>query len=252
MERYGRGAPPRKGVPMTTRRSFTRLATRLLRCLSAAALITVGCDSSRTSELFANAIVQAESDGVAIDPVSSLPPAAPAPLAAFADDLENPDPIPEEPRPSDLALVLEEFAQFPESAPFPATTDPRLVRHARINFLSELHDGTGRMFTPDLNGTLYVIKRNGTPEPYLDVKSMFPDFFSGRGLGSGFGFVAFHPDFERNGKFYTTHSEAFTALTTKTADFKQTTVVIQSVVTEWTARNPRANQFEGTHREMLR
>src|SRR5215475_6022185 len=170
---------------MTTRRSFTRLATRLLHwSLPAAVLITVGCDSSdrRSSELFANAVVQAESDGVTIDPVT-LPPESPAPLAAFADDLENPDPIPEEPRPSDLALVVEEFAQFPESAPFPPTTDPRLVRHARINFLTELQDGTGRMFTPDLNGTLYVIARHGTPEPYLDVKSMFPDFFYGRDLG---------------------------------------------------------------------
>src|ERR1043166_653732 len=235
---------------MTTRRSFTRLATRLL---PAAALITVACGrGDRSSELAATAITQDESDGVAADLVSSLPPASPAPLAATADDLENPDPIPEEPRPSDLALVVEEFAQFPESAAFPPTTDPRLVRHARITFLTELQDGSGRMFTPDLNGTLYMIKRHGTPAPHLDVRSMFPNFFSGRGLGSGFGFVAFHPDFARNGKFYTTHSEAFAALTDSTPDFTQANAVIQSVVTEWTATNPRANQFEGTHREMLR
>src|ERR1043166_6206969 len=113
---------------MTTRRSFTRLATRLL---PAAALITVACGrGDRSSELAATAITQDESDGVAADLVSSLPPASPAPLAATADDLENPDPIPEEPRPSDLALVVEEFAQFPESAAFPPTTDPRLGRHA--------------------------------------------------------------------------------------------------------------------------
>ncbi|HEY6179358.1 MAG TPA: PQQ-dependent sugar dehydrogenase [Kofleriaceae bacterium] len=244
---------------MTTRRSFTRLATRLatrlLRwTLPAAALITISCGRGDrgSSELAASAIAQDDSDGVTTDPVSSMPAESPAPLAATADDLENPDPIPEEPRPSDLALVVEEFAQFPESAPFPPTTDPRLVRHARINFLTELQDGSGRMFTPDLNGTLYVITRHGTPAPYLDVRSMFPNFFSGRGLGSGFGFVAFHPDFARNGKFYTTHSEAFAALTDSTPDFTQANAVIQSVVTEWTATNPRANQFEGTHREMLR
>jgi hypothetical protein len=243
---------------MTTRRSFTRLATRALRwSLPAAALIAATCASPdgtdrQSGELSTTAIAQAESDGVAVDPVSSLPPESAAPLAVFADDKENPDPIPEEPRPSDLALVVQEFAQFPQSAPFPTTTDPKLLRHARINFLTELQDGSGRMFTPDLNGTLYVIKPHGTPEPYLDVRAMFPDFFSGRGLGSGFGFVAFHPDFERNGKFYTTHSEAFNALTNKTPDFTQTTIVIQSVLTEWTARNPRANRFEGTHREMLR
>jgi len=131
-------------------------------------LITLTCaphDSAdrRSSELSATAIAQAESDGVAIDPVSSILDESPAPLAATADDKENPDPIPEEPRPSDLALTLQEFAQFPKSEPFPPTTDPRLVRQARINFLTELQDGSGRMFTPDLNGTLYVIERRGTP-----------------------------------------------------------------------------------------
>src|SRR6185295_11538494 len=99
------------------------------------------------------------------------------------------DPIPEDPRPTDLALTLKEILQFPASEPFPPTVDPRLVRRARINFFGEL---------PDLNGTLYLIK-NGVATPYLDVRGNFPDFFSGRGLGSGFGFVAFHPDFKKNG-----------------------------------------------------
>jgi hypothetical protein len=64
------------------------------------------------------------------------------------------DPIPEDPRPSELALTIKELAQFPKSEPFPATTDPRLVRWARINYLGELPDGSHRMYTPDLNGTL--------------------------------------------------------------------------------------------------
>jgi glucose/arabinose dehydrogenase len=161
------------------------------------------------------------------------------------------DPIPEDPRPSELALTIKEFAQFPKSEPFPATTDPRLVRWARINYLGDLPDGSHRMYTPDLNGTLYFLK-NGVPHPYLDVRSNFPEFFSGRGLGSGFGFVAFDPDFARNGKFYTTHSEAFNALTNATPDFTQANAVIQSVVTEWTATDPRADTFAGTHREILR
>jgi hypothetical protein len=183
----------------------------------------------------------------------AAPAAATTPAAATpADDQPILDPIPEDPRPSDLALVVREFAQFPKSDPFPPTTDPRLVRTARINFLGNVPDSSGRMYTPDLNGTLYLL-RNGVPSPYLDVKATFtPNFFSGRGLGSGFGFVAFHPDFARNGKFYTTHSEAFAALTTATPDFTQANAVIQSVVTEWTAKNPRADVFEGTRREMLR
>jgi hypothetical protein len=162
------------------------------------------------------------------------------------------DPIPEDPRPSDLALTIEEFAAFPRSEPTPPTTDPRLVRHARINYLGELPDGSGRFFTPDLNGTLYLVI-NGTPQPYLDVIGTFsPDFFSGRGLGSGFGFVAFAPDFARTGRFYTTHSEAGAALQNKTPDFTQPNAVIHSVVNEWTATDPRANTFSGTRREILR
>jgi glucose/arabinose dehydrogenase len=194
-------------------------------------------------------VASAQSHGVETAPTSTeAPAAAPAPAA----DTPLLDPIPEDPTPTDLALTVQEFAQFPRSEPFPATTDPRLVRWARINFLGNVPDGSGRMFTPDLNGTLYLLK-NGTPQPYLDVRGMFtPNFFSGRGLGSGFGFVAFHPDFARNGKFYTTHSEAFDALTNKTPDFTQPNAVIQSVIDEWTATNPQADVFEGTHREMLR
>jgi hypothetical protein len=176
----------------------------------------------------------------------------PTSAAVEADDTQPLlDPIPEDPLPSNLAITIEEFAQFPRSEPFPPTTDPRLVRQARINFLADLPDGSGRKYTPDLNGTLYFL-RNGTPEPYLDVRAAFPDFFSGRGLGSGFGFVAFHPDFARNGKFYTTHSETFAALTTKTPDFTQPNAVIHSVVNEWIAADPRSNRFEGTRREVLR
>jgi glucose/arabinose dehydrogenase len=161
------------------------------------------------------------------------------------------DPIPEDPTPSDLALTLTEFAQFPKSEPFPPTVDPRLTRWARINYLGDVPDHSRRKFTPDLNGNLYFLK-NGVPHVYLDVRANFPQFFSGQGLGSGFGFVAFHPDFARNGKFYTTHSEAFAALTDATPDFTQAKAVIQSVVTEWTASNPRADVFSGTHREILR
>src|SRR4051794_30999493 len=81
-----------------------------------------------------------------------------AQLAAADDGEPLLDPIPEDPTPSELALTIKEFAQFPKSEPFPPTTDARLVRWARINFLGELPDGSHRMYTPDLNGTLYFLK----------------------------------------------------------------------------------------------
>lgn len=163
------------------------------------------------------------------------------------------DPIPEDPIRSTLGLTLTPFAQFPESNPVPAPTDPRLDRHARINYLGQV-PGSTRLFTPDLNGRLYTLpSTGGTPSVYLDVAAAVgANFSSGRGLGSGFGFVAFHPDFATNGRFYTVHSEAFGALSTITPDWSQSGAVIHSVVTEWTATNPAATTFSGTRRELLR
>ena len=172
---------------------------------------------------------------------------------AAARDTAIRDPIPTDPVPARLALVVREVATFPKSEPVPVPIDARAMRHARINYLGEIPDGSGRLFVVDLNGTLYLLD-HATPRPYLDVATRFaPDFWSGRGLGSGFGFVTFHPDFKRNGKFYTVHTEALAALTSKTPDlYAQPKAVVQSVVTEWTATDPSASAFAGTSRELLR
>ncbi|WP_188187334.1 PQQ-dependent sugar dehydrogenase [Nonomuraea sp. SYSU D8015] len=177
------------------------------------------------------------------------------PASALAEPTPIDDPIPEKPTPSALTLTLEEFASFPKTEPIPPPTDQRLVRWARINYLGELPDGSGRLYVNDLNGKLYLLgKSGGQPREYLDVGATFaPDFISGRGLGSGFGFAAFHPDFARNGKFYTVHTEWGDALTTKTPDLPpQPGVRFHGVITEWTATDPRAGTFSGTRREMLR
>ncbi|MGH2697847.1 MAG: PQQ-dependent sugar dehydrogenase, partial [Actinomycetota bacterium] len=178
--------------------------------------------------------------------------AAPAPAPAQTED-PIADPIPEEPVASGLGLTLEHFATFPQSQPTPPPTDPRLMRRARINYLGEVPDGSGRMYVPDLNGMLYLVE-DGTPQPYLDVGAAFaPDFWSGRGLGSGFGFVAFHPEFADNGKFYTVHTEARGALETETPDLpSQPNPSHHGVITEWTADDPAAGSFTGSSREVLR
>ncbi|MBB5082930.1 PQQ-dependent sugar dehydrogenase [Nonomuraea endophytica] len=173
--------------------------------------------------------------------------------AVAEPDVPVDDPIPENPTPSALTLTLEEFAQFPKTEPVPTPTDQRLVRWARINYLGQVPDRSGRMFVNDLNGKLYL-RDKGTWQEYLDVGATFaPDFISGRGLGSGFGFVAFHPEFARNGKFYTVHTEAGAALTTKTPDLTpQPNSIVHGVIDEWTATDPKAGTFEGTRREVLR
>lgn len=48
--------------------------------------------------------------------------------------------------------------------------------------------------------------------------------------------MTFHPQFAKNGKFYTLRTEAGPALQTKAADLPpQPNTVLHGVVTEWTA-----------------
>lgn len=162
------------------------------------------------------------------------------------------DPIPQQPIRSRFGLVLTEFAAFPRSAPTPAPTDVRLMRHARINTLVELPDGSGRMAVPDLNGKLYLVE-NGVPHVYLDVAAAFaPQFFSGRGLGQGFGYVAFDPRFARNGRFYTVHTENASTTTAAPDLVAQPGTLFHGIITEWTATDPAADTFRGSRREVLR
>lgn len=190
--------------------------------------------------------------------VASCAPAsqrAVMPAAPAADTIPRAitDAIPSGPIPSTLGLVIRQVASFPKSEPVPAPTDRRLMRHARINHLGEIPDGSGRKYVPDLNGTMYLLA-GSTPTVYLDMKAeVGPDFFSGRGMGSGFTFVTFHPEFATNGRFYTVHSEGFAALTTRPPDYPpQRSTGVQSVLLEWTATDPRADVFKGSRREILR
>lgn len=177
---------------------------------------------------------------------------------ASADDhYDTPikDPVKADPVPSSLGLVLEEYAQFPKTEPHPpGPVDPRSVRHARINYIGELPDGSGRLYTPDLNGPLYFVE-DGEPHVYLDLKARFPDFYSATGLGSGAGFAAFHPEFGTNGKFYTVHTERFGAFEKKPTfpeQTPQTGNATHGVITEWTADDPAADSFSGSSREVMR
>ncbi|MGW8367712.1 MAG: PQQ-dependent sugar dehydrogenase, partial [Gammaproteobacteria bacterium] len=97
------------------------------------------------------------------------------------------------------------------------------------------------------------------PVPYLDLAAAIGPAFRFSHSQQGFSYVAFHPDFLTNGRFYTVHSETIGAIP---ADFpldresdKAGNPVVAShheVVTEWTADDPSAVIFSGTHREVLR
>ncbi len=185
--------------------------------------------------------------------VAALAPLGPS--ASADDDTPITDPVAADPEPSTLGLVLEEYAQLPKTEPHPpGPTDPRSVRHARINYIGELPDDSGRMYVPDLNGPLYLLE-DGEPHTYLDLLDEFPDFYSATGLGSGAGFAAFHPEFEDNGKFYTVHTERFGAFDkdpTFPEQTPQTSNATHGIITEWTADDPSADTFSGTSREVMR
>lgn len=175
-----------------------------------------------------------------------------APQASARIDDPIADPLPDA-MVSGLGITVDKLITLPQSEPEEPATDTRLQRWARINYLGEIPDGSGRFYVPDLNGPMYVID-DGRPHEYLDFQEEFaPDFWAHSGLGSGAGFIAFHPDFADNGKVYTVHTEARGALTEKEPDLpNRHHSAVQSVVTEWTADDPSANTFHGTHREVLR
>jgi glucose/arabinose dehydrogenase len=177
----------------------------------------------------------------------------PAPRALAQEGAAIHDPIPEQPIQSGIGIQLKELTRIPASQTYPGPpSDQRLVRYNRINYIGSVPDGSGRMYVPDLNGKLYMVER-GKPHVYLDVGETFkPAFFSQRGLGQGFGFVAFHPDFAHNGKFYTVHVEQASLATRQPDLVAEPNTVFHGVITEWTADDPSAETFHGTHREVMR
>lgn len=128
-----------------------------------------------------------------------------------------------------------------------------------------------RFFVDDQSGTLYILdKKSKTFTPYLRFDEIFPNFASGSGGPSGIVSFAFDPNYAKNGKFYTVHSERpgknpsaptnsqLPALdlagytVTPSANHPASPVHMECVLVEWTDTNIRNATFEGTARELLR
>jgi glucose/arabinose dehydrogenase len=153
------------------------------------------------------------------------------------------DPIPTKIAKSGLTLKLEEFA----TAPPTGTKNPL----ARINQMTVLKGAKGnRTFINDMRGKLYELKGKTFNEVF-DIKALRPNFISEPGLASGLGSYVFHPDFYKNGLFYTTHTEKKGSAPADFLYADSLPVALQWVVTEWKF-NPSAEKFEGGGREMLR
>src|SRR5438552_6377989 len=85
---------------------------------------------------------------------------------------------------------------------------------SRVNTVREEPAGANRFFVPDLNGPLYILAKDTKKlTTYLDFNGreshsgMFHKLFLEAGYGNGLNGFFFDPDYRRNGKFYTVHTE---------------------------------------------
>jgi mono/diheme cytochrome c family protein len=154
-----------------------------------------------------------------------------------------PDPVPAKIASSGLRLSLEEVMTAPASGD--------KVPLARINKMVVLPGKKDRLFLEDLRGTLYEIVDNKL-QVYMQMAKERPGFIHTPGLATGFGSYAFHPDFYKNGFFYTTHTEKANAAPADFAYADSIKVTLQWVLTEWKITDPTSNVFAGTGREMMR
>ena len=172
--------------------------------------------------------------------------------ASDAQITSNPIPAPIEKK--GLAVEIKDLVRLPDTRGLRAPDqDVAPAGWARVSFVKDLPDG--RRFANDSRGFLYLLDANNRPSVYADVAAAFPYGVYNR-LESGFIGFAFHPDFARNGLFYTVHSERGPG-NPKTPDFIPIgyglkDVTFHNVITEWHATNPAANTFEGTRREVFR
>ncbi|MFT4858993.1 MAG: glucose/arabinose dehydrogenase/mono/diheme cytochrome c family protein [Algoriphagus sp.] len=150
--------------------------------------------------------------------------------------------IPEKIQDSGIRFELEFFAQLPAS-----DTMPALAKMTKM----EPIPGTKRLVINDQRIGIYELV-DQKPLLYLDLLQQKPDMVSKPGWGTGLGSFAFHPEFEKNGLFFTAHTEPGG---TQLSDFGYTDslgVFMQWVLTEWKADSPNAKIFKGTNREVLR
>jgi glucose/arabinose dehydrogenase len=162
------------------------------------------------------------------------------------------NPITEPIEKSKLSVGLEEIVKIPDSG-----SEENIS--ARLNLIIPAGDGSGRLFVNDMRGKLYVmIDRSATV--YMDVKRLVGKGFHDQSVQQGFSYFTFHPEFAKNGIFYTVTSEE---KNTGIPDFPVTKTIVNNkgqkiesshhdVIREWKTKDPSANRFSGTMRELLR
>ena len=117
----------------------------------------------------------------------------------------SPNPIPAPIVKRGLSVEIRDVVRLPDTRGLrPADQDVVPAGWARVSFVRDLPDG--RRFANDSRGLLYLLDRNNQPSVYANVGAAFPFAIYNR-LESGFIGFDFHPEFARNGLFYTVHAE---------------------------------------------
>jgi hypothetical protein len=164
------------------------------------------------------------------------------------------DPIPAPVQKRGLAVEIRDVVRLPDTRGLrPLDQDVSPAGWARPNYVRDLPDG--RRFVNDSRGRLYQIGANNQVSIYADVAAAFPNAVYNR-LVSGFSGFTFHPEFAKNGLFYSVHGERGPG-NPSTPNFIPPSYTIKdvtyhNVITEWKATDPAAATFAGTRRELLR
>src|SRR4051812_6616381 len=114
----------------------------------------------------------------------------------------NPIPAPLEKRA--IAVHITDVVRLPDTRGLHPADDVNPAGWARVSYVRDLPDG--RRFANDSPGVLYLLGPGARPGVSLDMGTRFPRAVYNR-LESGFISFAFHPEFARNGLFYTVHAE---------------------------------------------
>jgi len=177
------------------------------------------------------------------------------------------------------AVLLEDYASLPlSSGTLPGAKKGVIDFKAQLGRATALRSepanaplAASRFFVDDQSGTLYILdKKSKEFTPYLHFDQIFPNFASGSGGPSGIISFAFDPNYAKNGKFYTVHSERpgkgpgtpvnaeIPALDlsgyalTPSVNRLAAPARLECVLIEWTDMNIGNATFEGTARELLR
>lgn len=152
------------------------------------------------------------------------------------------NPFPDKIPLSNLVVNLKEIIRIPASS----DELPR-TRIAKLDY----QPSSKKLFVLDLRGKLYMISNN-LPLVYMDMRSLRKSFIDNPGFATGFGSFSFHPEFEKNGLLYTTHTESKGSAVADFSYRDSIPVALQWVLTEWKTGTPDAVPFTGQSRELLR